>query len=393
MGTQKEGELTCKYCGKTGFFNTKGLATHRRFSKPCLEAWKKEQEEIDNSKSKVKCEICGEYLRNISNTHLKKHGMTQQEYKQQFPEAPIFSDGLLDLQKEKREATIFERYGNDTTIYKVTKETFIKNNGEEKGTQMWSEFLEKRKHQSSLEWYCNKYGLEEGKKLYEERCQSRIGIGSLNWYCDKYGEDEGTNKYNKFRQIQSECRRLEKYIDKYGEEEGTRKFNEINNKKKITLSNFIRKYGEEEGTKRWNKMMDKRTEFKQSKVAMELFDTIAIQVQDKKIYYYNHPKEYGVMIKEDKTYCLLDFYCLDNNKVIEFYGDYWHANPSIYNENEMVLYPNNKSLLAKDIWDKDKSRIEKIRRQMNCEVLIVWQSDFVSHKEETIKKVVDFLKS
>ena len=277
MERKKEGTLVCKYCGRTGFFNVKSLSIHRRFSKSCLKAWKKEQEEIDNSKSKVKCAVCGEYLRNISNTHLRKHNMTQQEYKCKFPDAPIFSDGLLDLQKEKREATIVERYGD--------------------------------------------------------------------------------------------------------------------NKKKRTLSNFICQYGEEEGTKRWNKMMDKRSEYKQSKIAMELFDIIALKVQDKKIYFYDHPKEYGIMIKEDKTYCLLDFYCLDNNKVIEFYGDYWHANPNIYNENDIVFYPKNKNLLAKDIWEKDKSRIEKIQCQMNCQIMIVWESDFVNHKEETIKKVIDFLKS
>lgn len=393
MESKKEGTLTCKYCGRTGFFNIKSLSIHRRFSKSCLEKWKKEQEEIDNSKSKVKCAICGEYLRNISNTHLKKHNMTQQEYKCQFPDSPIFSDGLLDLQKEKREATIVERYGNNNKIRAITKETFIKNNGEKKGIALWNEFLEKRQHQGSLQWYCEKYGEQEGTKLYNERCDSLVGRYTLAWFCEKYGEQEGIDRYNENRKIQSECRRLEKYIEKYGEEEGTKKFNEINNKKRPTLSNFIRKYGEEEGAKRWNKMIGNRSEFKQSKVAMELFETIALKVQDKKVYYYNHPKEYGVMVQEDKIYCLLDFYCIDTNKVIEFYGDYWHANPNIYNENDMVFYPGNKSVVAKDVWEKDKKRIERIRCQMNCQIMIVWESDFVNHKKETIKKVVEFLKS
>lgn len=258
MGRKKEGTLTCKYCGRTGFFNVRSLSIHRHFSKSCSEAWKREQEEIDNSKSKVKCEVCGEYLRNISNTHLKKHNMTQQEYKCQFPDSPIFSDGLLDLQKEKREATIVERYGNNDKIHVVTKETFIKNNGEEKGIALWNEYLEKRQHQGSLQWYCDKYGIEEGKRLYNEKCNSLVGRYTLAWFCEKYGEQEGLDKYNENKKIQSECRRLEKYIEKYGEEEGTRKFNEINNKKKPTLSNFIRKYGEEEGTKRWNAMIDKK---------------------------------------------------------------------------------------------------------------------------------------
>lgn len=42
-----------------------------------------------NNPDFVKCEICGELLKNISNTHLKKHNITTKQYKKLYPDSPI----------------------------------------------------------------------------------------------------------------------------------------------------------------------------------------------------------------------------------------------------------------------------------------------------------------
>ena len=384
--------MECKYCGKTGFINEKGLATHRRFSKECYEQWKKEQELLDSQKTKVRCEICGECLRNISNTHLKKHGITQKEYKQQFPNSPIFSEGLLETQKEKREASIIERYGEDNSIHAVNENSFIRKYGQEEGIKLWNEHRKRRKNQGSLEFYCKKYGQEEGTKIYNERCNSIKGRYTLQYFCDKFGDEEGQQKYRDFCKTQSECRKIEKYIEKYGLEEGTKIYYEINNKKKISLENFIRKYGEKEGLVRFQNFIDnKKDNYKQSDIALEFFEILSNHFSDRKIYYYNHPQEFGVLIQQDGSYYKLDFYCLDNNKVIEFYGNYWHANPLIYKDNAFIFYPNNKAIIAKDVWEKDEKRIEKIKNQMNCDILIIWEKDFVENRDETIQKAINFL--
>jgi len=56
--------------------------------------------------------------------------------------------------------------------------------------------------------------------------------------------------------------------------------------------------------------------------------------------------------------------------LIEFYGDYWHANPKIYKPDDIIHH----KFKAKDIWENDKQRI-KILEELGYFVHIVWQSD------------------
>ena len=47
------------------------------------------------------------------------------------------------------------------------------------------------------------------------------------------------------------------------------------------------------------------------------------------------------------------------NKIIEFYGDFWHANPKLY-ESDFVFERDNMKKTAKLIQDRDISRVKKI---------------------------------
>lgn len=46
------------------------------------------------SKKKIKCKICGKELEWINSSHLRKHGISQEEYKRRFPHAPIIKDEI-----------------------------------------------------------------------------------------------------------------------------------------------------------------------------------------------------------------------------------------------------------------------------------------------------------
>jgi hypothetical protein len=52
----------------------------------------------ETRKDCVVCWVCGEVFENISRTHLLKHGITQEEYQQMFPEA------MLNSSKSKKKS-------------------------------------------------------------------------------------------------------------------------------------------------------------------------------------------------------------------------------------------------------------------------------------------------
>lgn len=81
---------------------------------------------------------------------------------------------------------------------------------------------------------------------------------------------------------------------------------------------------------------------------------------------------------------ICDIYIQKHNLIIEFNGDYWHCNPKKYSPD--YLHPHKKKT-AKDIWEEDKIRIDKIKKYgYNLEV--IWESDFndLSHLKKIITK-------
>lgn len=94
--------------------------------------------------------------------------------------------------------------------------------------------------------------------------------------------------------------------------------------------------------------------------------------------------------KENKYSCFfVDFKI--GNKIIEFYGDYWHGNPILYEPDDIVgsKYKHSK---VKDIWEKDKNRIESIIKN-GYDILIIWEDEYKKNKEETKNKCIKWIKN
>lgn len=80
-----------------------------------------------------------------------------------------------------------------------------------------------------------------------------------------------------------------------------------------------------------------------------------------------YEREYFVKNEFGKKF-YFDFYIPDLNKIIEVHGDYWHANPSLYNENTVLSNRQKENI------------IQDIKKQMYCksnniEMLIIWEQD------------------
>ena len=65
---------------------------------------------------------------------------------------------------------------------------------------------------------------------------------------------------------------------------------------------------------------------------------------------------------------MLIFFC--NNKIIEFYGNFYHANPLLY-DSDKIISSKYKKYTAFDIWKRDSDRINLIKSK-GYDVLIVW---------------------
>jgi len=77
---------------------------------------------------------------------------------------------------------------------------------------------------------------------------------------------------------------------------------------------------------------------------------------------------------------------IENNVIIEFFGNYWHANPKIFKDTDIVHH----KIYAKDIWKFDKERIEILEKE-GFRVFIVWQDLYQLDKEKVIKELIEKL--
>ena len=78
--------------------------------------------------------------------------------------------------------------------------------------------------------------------------------------------------------------------------------------------------------------------------------------------------------KDVKIIKLRPDYMLQNH-IIEFNGDFWHANPKMYNATDVLNRFNKTYDIAEDIWKRDAHRL-KIFEALGFNVHIVWESDY-----------------
>lgn len=66
----------------------------------------------------------------------------------------------------------------------------------------------------------------------------------------------------------------------------------------------------------------------------------------------------------------VDIFIPSKNLIVECYGDYWHCNPDVYQED---FYNKSLKLTAKETWDRDSERVGLLK-SFGYEVDIVWEN-------------------
>ncbi len=168
----------------------------------------------------------------------------------------------------------------------------------------------------------------------------------------------------------------------------------------FTLEKCITKYGDVDGQKiytnrqiKWSNSLNKSDKLRigYSKISQDLFYILldSYSVKDREyIYFATKNKEFRLN-KINGGVWLYDFADIQTKKIIEYNGDYYHANPNIYKCND-IPHPFRQTVTAKQIWDRDNDK-RNTAIEHGFQVLIVWDSEYRKYSESTIKKCIDFL--
>lgn len=315
----------------------------------------------------VICQICGEKVSRIYGAHLKKHGMTSEEYKKKYTGFPLMcKKDLENTTKNSGKHMKQEKY----------KKMFSEKIKGEKNPNHKSKTTEKERKERSpftKDFYKKKGSENIEKDLMDFRdsaLKDREFDTRIDYYLDRGFSLKESKKLLKERQTTFT---LEKCIEKYGKEKGIEIYNNRQEK--------------------WQKSLNENGNLKQgySNISQELFYKLLeyYNIDDKKdIYFATKNEEYRLNKISGGIY-IYDFTDIKNKKIIEYNGDQYHANPKIYKSNDMP-HPFRKTILAKDIWQKDKKKIITAKKE-GFDVLIIWDSEYNKKKKETIRKCLNFL--
>ncbi|MCZ2222477.1 MAG: endonuclease domain-containing protein [Chitinophagales bacterium] len=84
---------------------------------------------------------------------------------------------------------------------------------------------------------------------------------------------------------------------------------------------------------------------------------------------------------------LVDELNIEKKIAIEINGDYVHANPNKYKEDDIIKLPGN-SYAAKEKWESDRIKKENLE-SLGYKVLIIWESDDLIKKKEELLAILN----
>lgn len=320
-----------------------------------------------------------------------------------------------------------KRWEERKKLSAITKDNLIRKYGEEEGLNRWYSYKDKLKKRGTKQWYVDKYGEEEGVIKYEEK-NSRLSVGIETLKNNGYNEEEIETIRN--THVKKSVRSLDNFIKEYGEEEGTKRYNLYRDKNRLNSSWGLKywinkcggnigeaklklmehqsrnigwwttKYGEIDGVEKYNEWVSKTTKAIMSgdsisKGQKDLEDNIK-SIYNGKIL--GHEEQYGIILtnSEKNKYNIKnsilypDIILPELKIIIRYHGDFWHASPKKYlNENE-VLPRINKTVKEVRLIDSEKDRLYKNR---GYKVIVVWESDYNLHKGKIINNIKNIIEN
>ena len=371
---------------------------------------------------KIECKICGKEFR--STNHLQSHKISTKQYYDKYI-LKNEADKLCPIcGKEKRFKNIIEGY--EYNCYNCRKKEIIFCDICKINIGKYGFFRHlKYKHNITLKQYYDKYILKnEADKLCpicgKEKSILSITKGYYHKTCDnkncinkhrdnimskldingKSGYDKMSEKmvYTKRNTIDDNGLSI---IDKAGLKFGET-WNSLSNKKKDEWKENrrkgnIRSMGVDNPwkCKKITKIIQKKrmkTLMKNgtlnnyySKISQDLFWSIYERLPKKLkkyTYFAELNNENYFYDNINNSYYFYDFVISNIKFCIEFNGDYWHANPEFYKEDDIVI-----KYKVDEIWNRDKVKNDFIRSK-GYELVIVWENEYKNDEVKVLEKVL-----
>jgi len=267
---------------------------------------------------------------------------------------------------------------------KITLENLISKYGEIEGKTRWDSYRQKQAISNSFEYKQKKYGWS--RERFDEFNSSRSQ--TLEKMIERHGEINGAIKWEEYCERQSFTNTLQYFIERYGENLGVVKYKEVNLGKSVSVNpellaeklnislesaiDIILSRNRYSGST-WGSLLEK-----------EFTNLLEINLKEK-LEYSTFSKPFGKWSPLLNSYVIFDI--KHNDCVIEFNGDYWHANPNIYKSDSII-----RGKTANQIHERDKLK-KQTAINLGLRYMTVWESDYKQNKQQTINEVIKWMQS
>jgi len=319
----------------------------------------KNKESVENGDA-VECLVCGNIFKRITRTHLKQHSMSPIDYKNMYPSSNIVAKNLKKL-------------------FSNTKDSIIEKYGEQIGLEKWNEYCDIQAKTNTFEYKSEKYNIS--KNDFDLYNKSRSC--TLDNFIKRFGNEEGNEKWKEYCNRQRYTKSLEYFIDKFGIEKGIEEYKHICELKTIGRQNsnisdpiFISNLLDISIDDAISFISANANLLIASKIELEFVRSLEKIIGD--IEYSNLSEPFYLWSENNKLYI---YDIKHKNCIVEFNGDYWHANPNRYKSTDLI-----KGISSEAIWEKDKIKNE-LAISKGYNLMVVWESEYTSNKNLTLERV------
>lgn len=266
----------------------------------------------------------------------------------------------------------------------VTEENLVLKYGKQDGLDRWNSYKEKQSISNSFNYKQKNHGWTNNE--FEEFNKSRAS--TLSNFVKRHGESVGIRKWDEYCERQRYTTSKEYYIEKYGNVDGIKRWREYcKDRAKASNIEFIMERYDLTSTGAESLLSERRSGQYVSngeRVFLEYIHTFLTDIS----YDYNN-KQYCIWNQHTNSPMFYDATSTKRMKIIEYNGDYWHANPEKY-EKDFVLKQSGAS--AEEIWERDRLKICSANDR-GFEVFTVWENEFITNPETVKEKLTKWWNS